>query len=213
MNQPRIAVLGMLASVLVAATALTPTARADTPAPAAQPTKIGVIDLVSAYKKLDETESNNTQLKGMRDELTTMTKSHQAQLEDYQNKMSHVAPGSDQHTKMMDEFDKMGLQFKMEETAQQARMVRQQGRQMAQAFAKIQTAVTSVAKSRGLDIVLVKNGQELPENVGDISNQETLQNLIFNRSILYVSPNVDITDTVVASVNAADKAPAAPAGH
>jgi len=61
---------------------------------------------------------------------------------------------------------------------------------------------------------MVNNGQDLPDTVGDMANQQQLESLIFNRSFLYVSPKVDITDDVVAAVDAAAAKPATPApGH
>ena len=158
-----------------------------------------------------ETKASNEQIKGMQDELEVKSKSDKRILQDLQDQMTQaVKADSAKHLDLMQQFDSKSLQFDMEEKQIQIKMARQRGRQMKHAYDEISASVADMAKKRGYDLVMVNNSTELPENVGDMSNQDQLVNLIFGRSFLYVSPKVDITDDVVAAVDAAAKsAPAA----
>ena len=109
---------------------------------------------------------------------------------------------------MMADFDEKSLQFSLDEKKMQVKMVREQGRQLKEAFDEITSTVASLAKQRGIDLVLVNSNTDLPTNAGDIANPETLGNLVFNRSILYASDKVDITADVVAALDAAYKSKA-----
>jgi Skp family chaperone for outer membrane proteins len=204
MNHSRVAILGLLTSMLAMASVST-TVRADT-SPAA-PSKVGVVNLKLAYTSMQETKATQDRLKGLNDELQTMQTAHQDTLKALQAKMANsVKSDSDAHIKMMEDFDTQSLQFASDEKKMQIRMVREQNRQLKAAFDEIQAAVKDLAAKKGLDLVLVNSNTDLPENSGDIANSETLAGLIFNRSILYVSDKVDITADVVAELDAAYKA-------
>lgn len=220
MNQPcthktsfskhRNAFIGLLAGIVVAGVSLTSTVRADNPAPApapaAGPTKVAVVDLRKAYVKMQETVASNSQITGMQGELETKVKVHKIELEDAQKAIANVKPGSPEHTKMMEDLDQKGLQFDVEEKQMQLKMIHQRARQMKQALDEITAAATAIAKQKGFDIVLVNNSTELPDNIADMGNQDQLVNLIFARNFLYVSPSNDITDLVIAKVDADFKA-------
>jgi Skp family chaperone for outer membrane proteins len=218
-NRPRTsthrrAFIGLLAGLFVAGSvAFSGAARAadGTPAPAAPtPTKIAVVDLRKAYVAMAATKSSNDSIKGMQGELETMAKFHKDQLEEAQKAMSQVKPGSVQHQTMQEDLDKKALQFEMDEKSLQLRMVHQRGRQMKQALDEITAAATDMATKMGYDMVLVNNSTELPDNIGDMGNQDQLVNLIFARNFLYVSPKNDITDAVVAKLDAQFKGGATP---
>lgn len=203
MNHSRVAILGLVATIFAAAS-FTNTAQADT-SPAA-PSKVAVVNLKLVYTSMQETKATQDRLKGLNDELQTMQTSHKDELNAIQAKMGNsVKADSTAHDDMMADFDKKSLQFAMDEKAMQVRMVREQNHQLKQAFDEISAAVSDIAKKKGLDLVLVNSSTDLPPNGGDIANSETLANLIFNRSILYVSDKVDISPDVIASLDASFK--------
>jgi Skp family chaperone for outer membrane proteins len=206
----RFAILGLLAGLVAPAFAAPAQAQ---PAPAAAPSHIAVVDLRAAYQKLAETKASNEQLKGMQDELEVTQRSHKRTLEDLQASLGQLKDSS-KREETMDEIYQKGLQFDMEEKGKQIKMARQRGHQLKHAFDSISAAVADYAKKHNIDAVLVNSSIDLPDNIGDMSNQDQLVNLIFNRSFLYVSPSLDITEAVVAAADAAAKtAPMTPAGH
>jgi Skp family chaperone for outer membrane proteins len=208
----RIAAIGLFAGLVVTAAAFTPLTRAAGPAPAAPaaamapaaPTKVAVIDLRKAYISLKETKATEDTLKGLAGELETKKKSHKDQLDEMQKDISNTAkPGTEQHDKLMNDFDKKTMEFQGAEQDLQIRMVRLRGRQMARAFGAIQAKVAEIAKAKGYDIVLVNQSSELPDTLADLPNLETMQNAIFSRNMIYVAPGSDITEEVIASLDAA----------
>jgi Skp family chaperone for outer membrane proteins len=96
----------------------------------------------------------------------------------------------------------MQLDYKRLETLQQVKMVRAQNHQIVEAYKAIQATVADIAKKRGFDLVLVNNDAEVPDNAGDIANQETVANLVFGRNVLYTSEKINITAEVVTAVDA-----------
>jgi Skp family chaperone for outer membrane proteins len=177
----------------------TPAVRADGP----PPTHIAVVNLREAYSKLAETKDVQAHLSKMQDDFNAMQTSHKAQLDDFTHQVSNLKPGSPQHGEMMDKMDDMQLDFKRQEALQQVKMQRIANHHIIDAYREIQAAVADIAKKRGFDLVIVNNDTELPDNAGDISNQETVVNLVFGRNVLYASDKISITADVVTAVDAA----------
>jgi len=220
MNQPRIVFLGLFAGLVAAASfgLDTPSQAAPppTPAPAAgSASHIGIVDLRLVYTTIQETADSNRGLRGMQDALDLKIKQDKEDLQALQDKITKdYKPGTDAHEKAMEDFDTKSLQFQQEEQASKIKMVRTQGKQLVQAYNEIKDAVAEMAKKKGLELVLVKTGQDAPPNAADIANPETLGNLIFGRNVLYTADNIDLSQDVITALDAAYKAGGAkPAGH
>jgi Skp family chaperone for outer membrane proteins len=69
-------------------------------------------------------------------------------------------------------------------------------------FDKIVNAVAEVATAKGLDLVLADQHPELPDNFMDQANLEQVRALLGQRNVLYSSPQVDITQDVITSMDA-----------
>ncbi len=202
----RIALFGMMLS-LAAVTVPSSVAHAQ----AAGPAKIAVVNLREVYQKLAETGDLQKKLQGMNEDLSRMQTSHKAQIDDFQHQITQVKVESSQHDEMMAKLDDMQLDFKRLETLQQVKMVREQNHQIIHAFNAIQATVADMAKREGYDLVLVNNDTDVPANAGDIANQETVANLVFNRNVLFAGDKANITAKVIASVDAGHAAAPAPA--
>jgi len=87
--------------------------------------------------------------------------------------------------------------------------VRIRARQLKETYNEIKTAVADIAKKKGIDIVLVNNGNDLPDNAEE-RKPDDIANMIFTRQVLYVSDNADITAQVLATLDANFAKPAMP---
>jgi Skp family chaperone for outer membrane proteins len=72
-------------------------------------------------------------------------------------------------------------------------------------FDKIQTAVAKIAEQKGLDLVLAEAHPQLPDDLDQI-NVDQLRAVINSRNILYSNSKVDISDEVIALLDAEYKA-------
>jgi Skp family chaperone for outer membrane proteins len=206
MIQRRNAMFGLVLG-LAAMMAVTPVTHAQG---APSGTKVAVVNLREAYSKLAGTKELQSHLGKMQSDLEAMQNSHKAQIEDFQHQINNVKVNSQQHSDMMDKLDDMQLDFKRQETLQQVKMVRAQNHQIVAAYKAIQGTVADLAKKRGFDLVLVNTDTDVPDNAGDIANQETVANLIFGRNVLFASDKINITADVITAVDAGSGA--APAG-
>jgi Skp family chaperone for outer membrane proteins len=218
MNQPRVALFGLLAG-LVAATAFTSSTYAQKGPPGAPAATdsgpaghIGIVDLRLVYTTIQETADSQHSLRGMQDALDLKQKQDAQDLKDMQDKITKdYKPGTDAHEKAMEDFDAKSLALQQDEQSQKIKMVRAQGKQLVSAYNEIKDKVAAMAKAKGLDLVLVKTGQDAPPNAMDIANPETLGNLIFGRNVLYSGDKVDLTQDLITALDADYKAGVKPA--
>jgi Skp family chaperone for outer membrane proteins len=92
-----------------------------------------------------------------------------------------------------------------------AKAERNQKRRMKHLFEQIEAAVTEVAEREGYDLIVADQRAEIP-NLDEI-NFNQLQGLINSRTVLYASAKADISDQVIALLDAKYKGAAgAPAG-
>jgi len=85
---------------------------------------------------------------------------------------------------------------------QQAEQQRTNKIQTKALFDKIVNAVAEVATSKGLDLVLADQHPEMPDNFMDQATLEQVRALLGQRNVLYSSPQVDITQDVITSMDA-----------
>jgi Skp family chaperone for outer membrane proteins len=207
MNHSRVAILGMVAS-LFAATAFTSNVQAQ----AAAPTHIAVVNLQKVYSTMAETGEWQRKLTGLQGQLKTLQDSHQGQLKEAQDKLNNnLKPGTQAYQDAVTDLDAKSLQFSLDEQTFKVKMAREANRTLRQEFDEIQATVKDIATKQGLDLVLVASNPDIPANYGDAVDFEHLAQALFSRNLLYASEKSDITEQVIAQLDAAHKAPPAPA--
>jgi Skp family chaperone for outer membrane proteins len=202
MKHSRIAILGLVAS-MVAASSFSSTVRADA-APA--PTHVAVINLQKVYQTMQETADWQKRLSGLQGQLKTMQDSHQLDLKVASDKITNMLKdGTDAKQKAMDDLDAKSLQFQLDEQTMKVKMAREANRTLKAEFDEIQAAVADMSKKQGLDLVLVANNPEIPPNYAESVDFEHLAQALFSRNLMYVSDKTDITSQVLADLDAAYK--------
>lgn len=96
--------------------------------------------------------------------------------------------------------------------SEQARLTRRNKEQTKALFEKIQAAIAQIAQERKIDLVLTDFGRDLPDDVDDVT-PDALRQLISQKTVLFANKGVDLSDDVIARLNAAYKSGAgAPSG-
>jgi len=175
MRHPRFAFFGLFAIAASFAGVL----NAQTADPAPPPTKIAVINLRLVYENMQETIDSANAVKDLQAQVDKLT--------------SAAAPAK--------QSDEDALRLDLQAKTIKARIIRMQAHQLVHAYAQIKAVVADLAMKKGLDLVAVNNGAALPPNAGDIPNADTLGGLVFNRSALHTSDEVDISAEVIELLN------------
>lgn len=206
MNRPRLVCLGILSGLLTASSFVSLASAQASPAPSPA-THVGVVNLIQVYTSIQETKDSAHVVNGLRQELDNKQHADQDQLKALQDKMNNqFKAGSAEREKAMEDYDKQVLQSKFDEQMLQVTIYRTQAHQMVQAYNEIKAVVADLAKKKGLDLVIVSSNTDLPDNAMDLGNAEQLQSLVFNRTVMYVSDKVDLSQEAITKLDADYKA-------
>jgi Skp family chaperone for outer membrane proteins len=201
--RPARRVSALAVATVGAATAVLATAAA--PARAQSGPKIGVVNVAVVSSKIQELKEFAARIQNEQQLLDASVKGHQAQLSMMQEKLNNLKPDSDAFDTQLADAQKTGLQFQMDDQLRKADLLREVNKQNKSLFLEVQQVVADIAKKKGLDLVIVEPEVRLPTSVQNVDPQQ-LNNLISQKTVLYASPNIDLTDEVATALDAQYKA-------
>lgn len=176
--------------------------------------RIAVANPSRIFSEMQETKDLKEDLESERVRLTSMEKEKREELQKIQNQRNQLKADTPQWDELNNKLMDAALEFQLWGQQTKARAERNQKRQMKQLFDHIEKAIEEVAQRDGYDMVLADQRPELPENLDQI-NFDQLRALINSRNVLYSSPKTDISDAVIATLDAKykGKGAAAPAAE
>jgi Skp family chaperone for outer membrane proteins len=205
-----IALTAILALCLAAAPAPTGTQDFGT-------AKVAVANPANIFTNMQETKDLKAKLEQDRKELEGQLQSRKQKVTDQQAARDLLKVDSPQYSQADAELLKLAIEFDTWSKIQQATLQGNQKQQMKLLFDKIVLACGEVAAAKGIDVVIADQRPDLPENLGNITVDQ-LRAAINQRNVLFANPKVDISNDVVAVLDAKYKsagggaASAAPAG-
>ena len=162
------------------------------------PARTGVVNMQKVLIEGDKNKSWDIMIQaeaeGMRSELTQLRNEILAGDE----KLKTKSPDSSDYTRLSRELMEKTATLKAKEEFFQQDMMSRQQRWAEKSFKEVLKATEAVAKDKGLDIVLVKEEYQWPLN-----NANELMLVMRTTKVLYSSEELDVTDAVLATWNAA----------
>ena len=159
--------------------------------------KIGVVSVRKIFQDCKRNTKYRQEMSAERDKLEQELESLSKDIDASKSKLKMLKPGSaDYLSGMKDVLDKQGsLQAKQEYFKRQMDMREQAV--IEQLFKDVIKATAGVAKEKGFDMVFEKSEPDLPA-----SNSNELTLTISTYKVLYTAGCEDITDAVMAKVDA-----------
>ncbi|MGH7175777.1 MAG: OmpH family outer membrane protein, partial [Tepidisphaeraceae bacterium] len=112
-----------------------------------------------------------------------------------------LKPDAAQYAQRNNELLQASIDLQVWQQINQAEVQREQKMQMLNIFNKITNAVAEVATQKGIDLVIAEQRPEFPENTEQI-NVDQLRLLINQRNVLFNAPQVDLSNDVIAAMDA-----------
>jgi len=168
--------------------------------------KIAVANPAKILNELAETKDFN---KGVEAEVATFKQ----QLGERDNKLKDLQAQEESRktgTPQWDDLNKQrgGQKTERETWAQnsQADIFRKLREQAKQMHDKITAAVADVAKAKGFDLVVAEQKAEVPDQQLEQMNPQQVTQLLFSANILFKTDAIDVTQEVIAKLDAGYKA-------
>lgn len=179
--------------------AVLPAALAQTPAE-----KVAIVNPARAFNEAQETRDLRAKLENDRKQLEDQERQKRQRIQELQNARDQLRPDAPQYAERNRELQQAAVEFEVWGRMVQQDVQRNQKLQMKQLFDKIANATAEVAKAKGVDLVVTQFNPETPENLDQI-NADQLRALLNSRNVLYFNEAADLTDEVIAALDAAYK--------
>jgi Skp family chaperone for outer membrane proteins len=168
-------------------------------------TKIAVANPSKILSSMEETKD----LKKAEDaEIQKLDAEKQAkgkELQDMKTKRdTFTRKGTPDYDKQTSELIQKSADLRIWAEVEQAKLTERNKLQMKGLFDKIQAVIAEISQQRNIDLVLTDFGGDIPQDLEDLA-PDRLRQLISQKSVLFAAKGVDITDDVIARLNASYK--------
>jgi len=166
--------------------------------------RIGIVNPAKIFNEMQETKDLKQKMENDRQSIQAEAKRRADDLEEAKKARALFTEGTDDFNKKNQEMIRKAVELQVWQEMIKADLARQQKTQMKNLFEKIEAATKEVAETKKLDLVLVEQKIDLPSdpNTMEQINVDQLRNLINQRSVMYSNGKFDITNDVLASVDA-----------
>jgi Skp family chaperone for outer membrane proteins len=166
--------------------------------------RIATVNPAKVFNDMQETKDLKQKMESDRQAIQNEAKRRADDLEEAKKKLTIFNEGSEEYNKASKDAIEKAVGLQTWQELIKADLARQQKVQMKNLFEKIEQATKEVAETKKLDLVLVEQKIDLPTdpNIMGQINVDQLRQLINQRSVMYSNGKFDITNDVLARVDA-----------
>ena len=184
-------------AAMIVLSLLAPPARAQAPTTL----RVAIANPARIFNEIRETKDLQSKFAADLAGLQEQAKARELKLRDLQSARDTIKPDSPQYNERNDELVRMAIEYEVWKQTTQRSMERQQKERIKNMFDRITETVTKIAQQKGIDLVIAEVHPDIPENLDSIQLQD-LRNRLISRNILYNTDVADITNEVIAALDA-----------
>jgi Skp family chaperone for outer membrane proteins len=177
-----------------------------------RPARVASVDVAKAFVALDEQKSMEAGIKSIGERMAAEKDRMSRELQDLNAELESYKPGTPPYNETLKKVEAAVGAMRAQDQFGQLKLEAERATALRELYARIRAASEAVAKDSGIDYVVVNDSVVPVEPAGLAATQQQLN----TRRFLWASPEMDITEAVVARANADFKAkggtvPTAPA--
>jgi Skp family chaperone for outer membrane proteins len=175
-------------------------------APALAQSKVAVVNPTKILNGLAETKNINNALSTEQGAFTAEGQKKQQAIKDLEAQRDQVKPESPQYVKLTQDLNNERAKLQVwAQTSMQDRQRRfiQTAKELNE---KISAAIAEVAQKKGFDLVMADQRPEVPPDQLEKMQAQQILAVMFGRNIMYAADSTDITQEVIATLDAKYKA-------
>ena len=161
---------------------------------------IGIVNPAKVFNEMQETKDLKQKMEADRKTITDEGQRKGAEVEDAKKRRALFNEGTDDFNKANKEYLEKVIAAQAWQELIKQDLQRQQKSQMKTLFEKIEAATKEVATAKKIDLVFVDQKTEFPDL--DSINVDQLRGIINQRTVLFNNGRFDITNDVLAAVDA-----------
>jgi Skp family chaperone for outer membrane proteins len=166
--------------------------------------RIAIVNPAKVFNEMQETKDLKQKMESDRQAIQAEGKRRQDEVEEAKKKRTLFNEGTEDFNKANKDLIEKAIGLQTWQELIKADLARQQKSQMSSLFKKIEDATKDVATAKKLDIVIVEQKIDLPSdpNTMEQINVDQLRSLINQRTVMFNNGKYDITNEVLAAVDA-----------
>ena len=164
--------------------------------------KVVVCSATRVLKQTQEYKDMELMLQSDSKAFQNEATSRKAKLTQMQTELSMFKPETKDFKQKNDDLLHASIDFEAWANVMQREEARKQKQQIRQLFDKMDTTIASIAKTRGINVVIADQRPELSDDQIEKADPNQLLIALASRTILFTDPKQDITQDVV---NAMDR--------
>src|SRR5262245_8883549 len=173
--------------------------------PAMAELKISTVNAAKVFNEIQETKDLKSKMENDQKNLQAEDLKRKTDLKDLQSARDALKPDAPQYNDANDKLMRAAIDYRVWQEIKGAEIQRTQKMEMLKIFTKITISVSEVATAKGIDLVLAEQRPEIPDNLEQI-NVDQLRLLINQRNVLHSTPAIDMSNDVIAAMDAKYKA-------
>ena len=162
--------------------------------------RIATVNPAKVFNEMQETKDLKQKMEADRKTITDEGQRRGQEVEDAKKRRALFNEGTDDFNKANKEYLEKVIAAQAWQELIKQDLQRQQKSQMKSLFEKIEAATKEVATAKKIDLVLVDQKTEFPDL--DSINVDQLRGIINQRTVLFNNGRFDITNDVLAAVDA-----------
>jgi Skp family chaperone for outer membrane proteins len=194
---PLLTVAMLLACMLT----FTGPARADD-APKPADLKIAICNPLTVAQKIQESKDIAEKAKADKKSLESTAAEKQEKLKAMQAELQLLIPDSPQFAEKNQSLLQASIEYEVWQKMSDLDLARKSKNSVRGLFDKIQSMTAQIAQAKGITLVIADRHIDLPDNI-DNMDQNTLEQLIMQRTVLYNDTKLDITQEVIVKMDEA----------
>lgn len=167
-----------------------------------RPAVVASVDLERVFNSIDLQAKTEARLKAVAADLDEQRNRLRDGIEELQAELESFQPGSTAQLEVATRVEEAIAEFRAFEGFARAKAEAEQAKAMRQIYMSIREAAAGLAKERGWDYVMVDDS--IP-TIEPTDAQRMLQQ-ISSRRFLFANPSFDVTDDLIAKLNAMEAA-------
>jgi Skp family chaperone for outer membrane proteins len=167
--------------------------------------KIATVNAAKVFNEIQETKDLKSKMENDQKTLQQQDLERKTKIKDLQSARDALKPDAPQYADANKAYVQAVIDYRVWGEMQGNEIQRVQKQQMLTIFNKITTTVGEVATQKSLDLVLAEQKPEVPDNIDQL-NVDQVRAMINQRNVLYSTPAVDISNDVIAAMDAKYKA-------
>lgn len=166
-------------------------------------TRVAVVDLVRVFNEFKQTKALNQRMQDYRGKLGGDRDKRLKEIDAEKAALDAFTPDSSDWYKRNEALKKKRFEYEVWQALEMDQLAAHHLRWTKRTYQMVTDEIAAVAKSRGAQLVVTREELDTPNTTDSAKLLQAIDQQILARKVVYSDPNIEVTEEVLANLNAA----------